>query len=75
MAILTVTEMLMEARAAYHDLQIGKAVASARDSNGEEIRYTQADRTALAGYIASLEAQLNNPTGRSGTIGPMRLRF
>ncbi len=75
MATLSVTDMLAEARAAYHDLQIGKAVASARDSNGEEIRYTQADRTALAGYIASLEAQLAAPSGCPPIVGPMRLRF
>ena len=76
MATLSVSEMLAEARAAYHDLQIGKAVARARDSNGEEIQYTQADRTALSGYIASLEAQLACPTGTpSATIGPLRFSF
>lgn len=75
MALLSVTERLTEARAAYHDLQIGKAVASARDSNGEEVRYTQANRSELAGYIAALEAELANPGATTGVIGPMRLVF
>lgn len=74
MATLTLSQMLDEARDAYHDLQIGKAVALARDSNGEEVRYTQADRSALSSYIDSLERQLS-PETCAAPIGPMRLVF
>lgn len=76
MATLTVSEMLTEARAAFHDLQIGKAVARARDSDGSEIQYTQADRNTLSSYIASLERQLANPDAGAASIsGPMTVSF
>lgn len=73
MAQRSVQDRLDEANAAYHDLQIGKAPASVRDSNGEEIRYTQTNPTALVAYIALLESQLN-PTVPA-VIGPMTFSF
>lgn len=66
----TLQERLDEAKAAQHDLLIGKAVVELRDSNGEIIRYTPANRAALAAYIADLERQLDD-TCR----GPMRPMF
>jgi hypothetical protein len=69
----TVQEQLLEARSAYHDLQIGKAVASVRDQNGEEIRYTQASRNDLLAYIGSLQNQVTPST--TCTLGPMRFSF
>jgi len=76
MATPPLTTLLDEARAAYHLLQTGKAVASARDSNGEEVRYTQASRADLADYIADLLAQIDAAAGApSQNIGPMRVFF
>ncbi len=52
----TLPEQLLEAREAYHALQIGKATASVRDANGEEVTYSRADIGRLAAYIRELEA-------------------
>jgi hypothetical protein len=67
----TLQEQLDEAEAAYHSLVIGKAVVQLRDSNGEQVTYTQASRVALAAYIADLKRQL----GLSTCSGPMRPMF
>lgn len=64
----TLQERLDEAEAAYHDLLIGKAVVELRDANGETIRYTVANRAALASYIEDLKRQLGTIT----VSGPMR---
>jgi hypothetical protein len=62
----TLQERLAEAEAAYHDLAIGKATVEFRDSNGETVRYTAANRAALSAYITDLKRQI------SGTAtGPM----
>lgn len=69
---------LTEARAAYHDLQIGKAAARFRDQSGEEVQYTQANRNALLNYISSLEAQIAAATVNPDAVpysGPIRLIF
>lgn len=72
----TLQELLVEAQGAYHDLQIGKSVSVARDSNGEEIRYTQANRTELLAYISSLQNQIAAIAGQPTTVlGPMRFFF
>jgi len=62
----TLQERLTEAEAAYHDLLIGKAAVEVRDSNGETVRYTSANRAALASYIADLKRQINETS--SGPI-------
>lgn len=54
----TLAERLVEAEAAYHDLVIGKAVVEVRDANGETLRYTVANRAALAAYIEDLKRQV-----------------
>lgn len=69
----TMQERLLEAQGAYHDLQIGKAVASVRDQNGEEVRYTQTSRNDLLAYITSLQNQI--APGTTGALGPMRFSF
>lgn len=69
---LTVQQQYDEASAAYHALLTGQAVAEFRDQNGETVRYTAANRGALAAYIADLKRQLN-PT--STVTGPARLWF
>lgn len=72
----TLQELLTEAEGAYHDLQIGKAVSVARDSNGEEIRYTQANRNDLLAYVTSLRNQIAAAAGKPiAVLGPMRFRF
>lgn len=65
-------EMLDEARKAYHLLLTGGSVAEFRDQNGEMVRYSAANRWALANYIQWLEGQLG-----LGVLskGPMRVWF
>ncbi len=53
----TLAEMLTEARAAYHRLQIGEALVELRDSNGETVIYNRAKLPQLAAYINDLERQ------------------
>lgn len=69
----TLSARLTEAQAAYHALLTGSAVEEVRDSNGETIRYTQANRGALAGYISSLERQIAVANGATPATGPMRV--
>jgi hypothetical protein len=64
----TLPERLAEAEQAYHDLQMGKAVAEFRDSNGESARYTIASLPRLKAYIEDLKLQIS---GRRS--GPMYL--
>lgn len=67
----TLAEQLAEAQAAYHDLQIGKAVRVFVDQNGERLEYTSANRSALLVYINDLKAQITPPA----SSGPMRSFF
>lgn len=63
--VATLAEQLDEARAALHDLAIGKAMTEFRDSNGEVVRYSAANRPALLSYIGQLERSI-------GDIQPVR---
>ncbi|UVK46828.1 gpW family protein [Mesorhizobium sp. AR07] len=65
----TTAELLADARAAYHRLQIGEAAAEIRDSNGESIRYTSANASRLWAYIKRLEADL---AGTAAVVKPLR---
>lgn len=67
----TLAERLVEAEDAYHTLLTGSAVAEFRDANGEMVRYTSANRSALARYIQSLKDQIAGTNGD----GPMRPFF
>lgn len=51
----TVQDQIDEAREAYHALQIGQAVVTFRDANGEELSYNRASIGKLAAYIRELE--------------------
>lgn len=53
----TTAELLAEAQAALHRLQIGEAAAEVRDADGSSIRYTQANISRLKQYVAELKAQ------------------
>lgn len=64
--------MLDNARAAYHQLMTGGQVAEFRDQNGEMVRYSAANRLALAAYIKWLESQLGIAAPSSA---PMRVWF
>ncbi len=55
---MTDAEKLVEAEAAYHLLMTGAQAAEVSDSNGERIRYTQANASRLKGYIAELKANI-----------------
>jgi N-formylglutamate amidohydrolase len=59
-----VTDQLREARAAYHALQTGMAVATVVDSSGERVEYSTSTAPRLAAYIRELETQLNGDCPR-----------
>lgn len=63
----TLSEQLTEARAAYHRLQIGEALAVLVDQNGERVEYRPATAPRLAAYITELERQVAGGT-RSNTV-------
>ena len=71
MAALTTAELLAEAKAAYHALMTGQSVAEARDSDGQTVRYTQANVTRLKVYIAELEALLSSKPPITGPLRPI----
>jgi hypothetical protein len=59
---------LAEAEAAYHSLQTGNSARVVVDQNGERVEYTNANRSALKGYIQELKDQLACVPTRSGPI-------
>ena len=65
----TINDRLTEAEGAYHRLLMGTSVVEIKDQNGEMVRYTPANRGALATYIADLKQQL----GQGSYTGPMRV--
>lgn len=72
---LTLAERLVEAEAAYHKLQIGESAVEVRDSNGESIRFAQANQGRLRAYVAELKAQIAaevaGTTPRTGPLNPI----
>ena len=73
---LTLQQRLTEAEDAYHKLQIGESAAEVRDSNGESVRYTQANQGRLRAYIAELKAQIAaEAAGTARVTGPLRPIF
>lgn len=69
--MLNTAEQLAEARAAYHRLQVGAAIVSLHDQNGERVDYRPATAPRLAAYIATLERQL---AGAAETPRVLRLQ-
>lgn len=69
----TLSERLADAEAAYHDLMIGKTLVEFRDSNGETVRYTGANRGSLASYITELKRQIAVENGTTRQAGHMRV--
>ncbi len=72
---LTLQDRLIEAEAAYHKLNIGEQAAEVRDSNGESVRFTQANQARLRAYIAELKAEIAAETAgtqvRRGPLNPI----
>lgn len=60
----TTIELLNEAKAAYHRLQIGEQAVDVRDADGSSIRYTAANASRLEAYIAKLQAELSGDQSR-----------
>ncbi|MER9522506.1 gpW family protein [Mesorhizobium sp. M0292] len=65
----TTADLLAEAKAAYHRLQVGGAAVEVRDATGEMIRYSPANASRLKAYIAELEAELR---GCAKVVPPLR---
>ena len=57
--LIVLKARLTQAQDALHQLYIGKAVVTVRDSNGEMITYQNASIGELAAYVQSLERQVN----------------
>jgi gpW len=66
---------LSEAQTALHNALIGKGVTEVRDFNGESIRYSKIDTSALRGYIKELEDKISSMLGTASNNGPMRIFF
>lgn len=69
MDVATLQLRLTEAENAYHQLMLGQQIVMIRDSNGEQIQYSNASASKLAQYITTLRSQLGLPGGASA---PMR---
>ncbi len=61
-------QLLAEAELAYHQMVLGKNVATVKDQNGEEVTYSIASRGALAQYIFSLKSQLGLVRGGPASV-------
>lgn len=62
---MTKAERLAEAEDALHRLLTGAQVASARDTTGRQVTYTQATRRDLEAYIAQLKAEMGTKPRRA----------
>jgi hypothetical protein len=69
----TLAEMLVDAEAAYHDLQLGRSARVFVDQNGERVEYTAANRRDLARYIEELKAKIAGRSVHYG--GPLKAVF
>ncbi len=66
---MTLNEKITEAKAALHNLMIGKGVVSIT-KDGRSVTYSASNRADLVSYIADLEAQANSRRRR-----PMGIRL
>lgn len=71
--LATLQEELALAKAARGKLLRGEAVAEWQDSNGERVRYQQANRGALSTYISDLERKIAILMGENSSVKPMRV--
>jgi hypothetical protein len=70
--LATAAERLVEAEAALHSLQLGKAIVRVRDANGDEVTYRSNTVKDLLRYINDLKAEI---AGTSRVSKPLRLLF
>jgi len=68
---------IAEAKAAYHQLMLGKKTAVVAFGPAKRVEYTQANKADLKGYIAELEDQYAGCCGGSTAKqrGPVRFTF
>lgn len=72
----TTTELLTEARAAYHAISTGTQARVIVDQNGQRVEFAAANLTSLYKYIQSLEALLAAEGGPAvPSRGPARFVF
>lgn len=71
----SIADKLKEAEEALHTLTIGQMAYVFIDQNGEQVRYTPADRSALQIYINDLRNQLDVCQGLSPKSTSAPLRF
>jgi hypothetical protein len=69
----TLSDLLTDARAKYHQLLTGTLARVYVDQNGERVEYTATNRQALKAYITELEAAI--ASGGSVDNGPIRPVF
>lgn len=66
----TAQERLDEARAALHQLAIGKSVVSVQDSNGESVSFGRTNINALRAYIRDLDAEVGGTPAAVKPLAP-----
>ncbi len=67
---------LAEARAALHQLMLGRSAKAITDQNGDKVEFTQTNKADLIAYIQSLEAQCGSGAGCCGASnGPLQFTF
>lgn len=67
-----IADKLSEAESALHDLIIGRQASVFIDQNGEQVRYTPANKSVLQGYVNDLRNDLNKCQGKTvSSSGPL----
>lgn len=69
------TARLTKAETTYDLLMTGKLAEEFIDQNGEKVRYTKANASGLAKYIAAITALLNPALAAANTPRPLRFVF
>lgn len=72
-ATLTLSQRLVEAEQAYHDLVRGAKPSVVVDQNGERVEYQHANIAALRAYIRDLREQIAAANGNATPRGPMQV--
>jgi len=72
---LTLEQKLAQARAAYHNLMIGRSAREVVDQNGERVTFTAANKQHLYNYIRELEALLPSAPTVPAQYGPATFIF
>lgn len=69
-------DLITDATAAYHELQLGRAPRVVVDANGERVEFTQSNRQELYRYITQLQSELDALTiTPAPSRGPARFLF